>query len=109
MREKKLSPLVISLRHNYESISRASFNKDPITLQEYNASKGVAYYIKKCIAKYLVSYINPLLHEHFVKNGFFIEKSHITSSTCYKTIKTASILINLAQVLTEPLSAFATT
>jgi hypothetical protein len=39
--------------------------------------------------------VNPLLHEHFVKNGCFIEKSPVTSSNCYKTMKTASILIKL--------------
>jgi hypothetical protein len=41
--------------------------------------------------------VNQLLHEHFVKNGCFIEKSPFTSSNCYKTMKTASILIKLGK------------
>jgi hypothetical protein len=51
----------------------------------------------KAIWKYMYSSLefNPLLHEHFVKNAFFIEKSPVTSSNCYKTIKTALILIKL--------------
>jgi hypothetical protein len=40
-------------------------------------------------------FLNPSLHEHFVKNGCFHLKVSVTSSNCYKTIKTASILIKL--------------
>jgi hypothetical protein len=47
-------------------------------------------------------YVNPLLHEHFVKKKIN-EKSPVTSSNCYKTIKkTASILIKLGTNV-EPL------
>jgi hypothetical protein len=51
---------------------------------------------------------NPLLHEHFVKNGCFIEKSPVTSSNCYETMKTASILIKLGTSVDWTI-AFATT
>jgi hypothetical protein len=42
------------------------------------------------------------------KMAFFIEKSPVTSSNCYKTIKTASILINLGTSVDWTI-AFATT
>jgi hypothetical protein len=35
------------------------------------------------------------MHELFVKMAVFIEKSSVTSSNCYKTMKTASILSKL--------------
>jgi hypothetical protein len=35
--------------------------------------------------------IKPLLHEHFVKNGCFLENPPVTSSNCYVTLKDASI------------------
>jgi hypothetical protein len=38
---------------------------------------------------------NPFLHEHIVKNGLFIENRPVTSSTCYETMKNASILMKL--------------
>jgi hypothetical protein len=52
--------------------------------------------------------INPLLHEHFVKMAVFIIKYPVTRSNCYKTIKTASILIKLGTSVDGTI-AFATT
>jgi hypothetical protein len=48
------------------------------------------------ISKGLIhSILNPLSHEHIVKNGHFHKKPPVTSSNCYETMKNASILIKL--------------